>query len=126
MNVARGRPSKPPKTPAAVTAEPAVPFVPPPVLVPPQVFVVRPIYRCPHCGSANVLRDGDTPRTTARFRCTRCGTCPICETPGALVVGAAFHCKGCATRNGRPTAFPVAGNGTKFKLPVGRTVAPNE
>lgn len=121
--MARGRPSRPPKAPVVVT-ESSAPFAPPPVVVPPQVFVVRPTYLCPHCGSSNVLRDGDTPRVTARFRCTRCGTCPVCETPGALVVGGAFHCKGCATRNGRPTAFPVAGNATRFKLPVGRTVDP--
>lgn len=119
MNVARSRPSKPPKAPTVVVVE-AVAFVPPPVLVPPQVFQPRPIYRCPHCGSANVLRDGGSVQTSARFECQRCGTCPSCERPGALPAGGAFHCKHCATRNGRPTAFPMAGTATKFKIPVAR------
>lgn len=125
--MARGRTPKATKVATVVVVtETTAPFVPPPVLVPPQVFVPRQIYRCPHCGSANVLRDGGSVQTSARFECQRCGTCPACERPGALDRGGAFHCGHCATRNGRPTAFPREGHATKFKLPVGRTVAPTE
>ena len=129
--MARGRTPKAPKVATVVVVtETTAPFVPPPVLVPPQVFQPRAIYRCPHCGSANAKRDGGSPVALVSFECQRCGTCPNCERPGAPPKGGAFECQHCATRNGRLTVFPVvraqaAPNGskthrTKFKIPAAR------
>ena len=57
-----------------VKVEPAAPIVAPVPRspVPPQTFIRRPVYRCTHCGSTNVRRNGGSPSTHAHFVCGRC------------------------------------------------------